>query len=517
MGARYLAMTRAVSANRFAVAVYAAVLALLAVPILSAVVPPLVDYPNHLARMHVLAERAFSPELQKNYLIVWKLSPYLAMDLIVPALARVMSIYTAGRVFLFLCLALMVLGTAALHAALHRRFSAWPAVSALVCYSFVLSYGFVNYVMGIGVWLFALAGWVLLSRRAEAWRLAGGLALSLPVYFSHYFAFCGYMLCVGAYEFGVWLGRRDGGFPGLIRRGAVALVAFIPPWVMFWFASQGQEGGPTVMADPAGWVRAMISPFLFWGVPGQVTLLALALIVPARRGLFGPVGFAQGMRMPLLALGLAAMAMPDAVAGVWGTDYRLPVVWVCLAIAACGWPEAPSRWRWPLAGGLAGLLAVNMASIVWTWRPLVAEYDAFRAAVAVIPRGAKVLAFRDDGMEGPFTDQLPALAVIERDAFLPFLFSDTLASVRPAADLREIGSPHGQTLRVADLTEGADPVSGPGILGRRESLGVRNYWGGWPDRFDYLVQLGGADVPRSWPSLALAHADGFERIYRIVR
>jgi hypothetical protein len=67
-----------------ALASYGVVFGLLAVPIMSVVVPPLVDYPNHLARMHILAAYADSPALQANYIIAWKLSPYLAMDLIIP-------------------------------------------------------------------------------------------------------------------------------------------------------------------------------------------------------------------------------------------------------------------------------------------------------------------------------------------------------------------------------------------------------------------------------------------------
>jgi hypothetical protein len=140
------------------VAVYAVVLILLCLPIFSVLVPPLVDYPNHLARMHILSAYADSVALQANYVVSWKLEPYLAMDLIVPQLAHFMSIYTAGRVFLCACLFLFVLGTAAVNAALFRRLSLWPAGSALFAYNLMFSLGFVNYLFGVGVGLFAFAG-----------------------------------------------------------------------------------------------------------------------------------------------------------------------------------------------------------------------------------------------------------------------------------------------------------------------------------------------------------------------
>src|SRR5215469_18135242 len=59
-------------------------------PLLWVQVPPLVDYPNHLARMWILAHGAEIAELANNYNINWRILPNLAMDLVVPALAQVM-------------------------------------------------------------------------------------------------------------------------------------------------------------------------------------------------------------------------------------------------------------------------------------------------------------------------------------------------------------------------------------------------------------------------------------------
>lgn len=49
--------------------VVACVTGLAAMSLFSVLVPPLGDYPNHLARMHILATYAGSPELQANYII----------------------------------------------------------------------------------------------------------------------------------------------------------------------------------------------------------------------------------------------------------------------------------------------------------------------------------------------------------------------------------------------------------------------------------------------------------------
>ncbi len=62
----------------------ACVLAVL--PIWMTTVPPLHDFPTHLARAHILTTYAQSPDLQRFYLVHWVPVPNLAIDLIVGGL-----------------------------------------------------------------------------------------------------------------------------------------------------------------------------------------------------------------------------------------------------------------------------------------------------------------------------------------------------------------------------------------------------------------------------------------------
>jgi len=501
------------------------VLGLLAVPIVSVVVPPLVDYPNHLARMHILAAYANSPALQANYVVAWKLSPYLAMDLIIPQLAHVMSIYTAGRVFLYLCLLLFVLGTMAVHTVLHRRLSPWPAASALFAYSYVTSLGFVNYLFGIGVWLLAFAGWIVLSRGAARWRIAGGTLFSLGVFFCHYFAFFGYMLCVGAYELGVWLETGERRLTALLRRGIVAFCPFILPLVLFVIASRAQQVGDTWYGAPSDKFITVLSPILFQGVPYNFGILVVLLYIPLRKGLLGRVQLMPVMRAPLLAVGIAAVAMPHVLAGVWGVDFRLPVVWVFLLIASCSWSDTSPRAEAAATGVLLALLAVNIGMIVWTWRPIGQQFDEFRAALPAIPVGAKVIVFRDETGTDPrllrqpvsIYDHLGTLAIIERDAYVPFLFKNAMMPVAAAPALRNIDTAVGNPIGLQQLIEGMDPVKGPAMLGTLSIMGMINYWGDWPQHFDYAVEFSFAARPKLPPLLDRVASGTFFHIYRIRR
>ncbi len=77
-------------------ALFGVLYALAAVPVIAGGLLPLVDYPNHLARMAVLAKLPHDPTLQAFYALAWRPIPDLAMDVLVPPLLRVMPLFLAA-------------------------------------------------------------------------------------------------------------------------------------------------------------------------------------------------------------------------------------------------------------------------------------------------------------------------------------------------------------------------------------------------------------------------------------
>ena len=104
--------------------------------------PPLVDYPNHLARMHLLTHLESSSILNEFFQIKWAVLPNLVMDVIVPLLARIFPLEIAGRIFIALILLLLLSGACALFYTVHRRISVWPLLAVLFLYNRVLLWGF---------------------------------------------------------------------------------------------------------------------------------------------------------------------------------------------------------------------------------------------------------------------------------------------------------------------------------------------------------------------------------------
>ena len=77
------------------------------------------------------------------------------------------------------------------------------------------------------------------------------------------------------------------------------------------------------------------------------------------------------------------------------------------------------------------------------------------------------------------------LAVVDRDAFVPYLFT-SITTVRPAAAMLASSTPFGSPLSLSDLQAGFGRKDEPGAA-QGDGLGGRVYWMGWENKFDYLL------------------------------
>ncbi|HWL73073.1 MAG TPA: hypothetical protein VNQ74_04300, partial [Burkholderiaceae bacterium] len=101
-------------------------LLLISVPVWTHLLPPLSDYVNHLARMHVIATIDKNSSLAKFYQIDWAIIPNLTMDLVVPWLTRFVNVYVAGKIFTVAMFAVIGSGVLVLNRVLTGRWSILP-------------------------------------------------------------------------------------------------------------------------------------------------------------------------------------------------------------------------------------------------------------------------------------------------------------------------------------------------------------------------------------------------------
>jgi hypothetical protein len=80
-------------------------------PAASVDIPAMVDCPNHLSRMHLLADGASHTSF---YELDWRFYPNLAMDLLVPSLGRLIGVEPATKLFYVASLLLIATGAMAI-------------------------------------------------------------------------------------------------------------------------------------------------------------------------------------------------------------------------------------------------------------------------------------------------------------------------------------------------------------------------------------------------------------------
>src|SRR6266404_3822278 len=136
----------------------AAIVVVAICPVLLVALPAMMDYPFHVARMYVLTA-AGTPDANPFNEVSKTLYSNLAMDLLVPPLARILGVEPASKVFLIACQLLIVSGAIALELAVKRRHEISGLAAVMLLYCVPFAWGFLNFQFGLGVALWGLAVW----------------------------------------------------------------------------------------------------------------------------------------------------------------------------------------------------------------------------------------------------------------------------------------------------------------------------------------------------------------------
>lgn len=504
---------------------YALLSLVVLLPIAAVDVPMLSDYPNHLARMHVLATIDRSPILQSFYEVEWRLFPYLAMDAVVPWLARVMPIYDAGRAFIAACMLLPVAGVAAIHYVVHRRASLVPVGAFLFTYNHVLALGFMNYLFSVGLALLLLAGWIASERRSRAWRIIPFAAGATVLYLAHAYAFAAYCIAVAGFEIG--RASRSGfrPLPTIATDWLAAASQAVPAVILALLVElKPHPGDPylTSYGSSSAKLTALLSPVSFLG--SRVDLAAGIVIVALFAGglLTRRIRLSPVVAPIVAALVAVAVCIPEWLVGTWGADLRLPVVAALVLVSGVTIDLRP-RASVALLAAVAALVALKAGHAAITLQAADRQVAELRLMLAQLPRGARLMVSSVKSGDATvkvaphsMTAHAPLLATIDRDAFVPILFTE-LTTLKPRAAMRPISdTPQGTAVRMQDLLA-ERPAAAPRPAA--DSRGRVAYWHNWQADFDYLLwHHSGTTQPAPPPHVLQPVATGTAfNLYRIVR
>ena len=393
---------------------------------------PLSDYPNHVARMHIIAQLAQSADLAKYYSVNWAFIPNLAMDILAPLMIPALSAEGASLVFAALSMFLMSSGAIVLHRQLYGRWSLLPFASFLLLYNRHFLWGFLNYLFSVGLGLWMLAAHIHFRERSAVFRIVLFSVLSVVLLVSHLHAFASYAILVGGYEISIAWRRHKGGdkdsetpWPGLF----VAAAQFVLPVILFFtLSSTTDRAGEIKWSSPLDKLYGLLDMVNNYSLPLDVaTFLVLAGLVGL--GLFTRrLSIHRDMRLPLVLLFIIYLCLPRLIFASFGADRRLLVMLALAAVAAMDVRIDTVKVRTALVAGVALLFFVRMGVIGMNWLQAQRVYQPILAAIEQLPKGARVAVIVGGDnfpyLANPPLDHVPNMAVITRDAYLNTLFAE---------------------------------------------------------------------------------------------
>ncbi len=490
------------------------------IPLALVHIPPLVDYPNHMARMQILVDDGRSEHLRQYYQIRWDILPNLAIDALVPALARFVGIETAGKIFIGLTLFLLAGGVIALHYALHQHWSWWPLMAFFFLFNSILLWGFLNYLFGLGVALFIFAGWVA-HRHRPLWQTVSIFTvLTVVLFLSHLFALGVYALLVAGYELGQrWRPRSN---PSRLIES---------PWIKAALSLLLPTA--LLLASPTFWPRSDQLPLAMKGTTtvASVTFVPFSTKVEAMKGtirtnhhmldrltvaillavLAGGLAsrrlcISRPMIIPLAVIGIAAAAMPSTIGAMSMVEIRMPIAFVLLAVAGSDWRPVHRGWAVLLAVTLVSLFLLRVGYISLRWQEADSHYTQFVKALDRLPQGVRLFSAIKLGSTNPVDisetrhpepipmANLACWAVITNAAFVSNIFS------APSQQPIELTPPYSAMPAVEEFISHRRPIPW-NIIGKQ---------------YDYLVVRRGQNLQPPFPPEFVAASSGDEfQFYRL--
>ena len=459
-------------------------------------VPPLMDYPNHLARLFFLSQGTENADLARFYAPRWAVIPDLGIDILGLLLLPWFPVHIAGRIIVAVVLLLPVLGAVAYGSAMAGRRSWWAFGSALVAFHESFLLGFLNFTAGMGLALLLAALWVQWRESAPRRMIVIALLGCVGLFFCHLMGVIFFAMLAGAHELAWIYCHRRHGARVIARRICASAAVFIGPLMLFGLSALAREVDQPGFLSFGEKLRQLQAPWInyhFWlDAIGAGASVAVVVVLLLRHRADISLRAWITLALVVLAYGLS----PAVFSGVSNIDLRFVILLGFLLFCAWAPPRVPG---WAVAV-LGAVFLSRIAVLAVVWHGHAETLTQLRHVMAAVPAGSTVHL-----VTGPRTDigplsarrlssglriegHLPALLVIERHAWWPFLFDyQAQQPIATRSPYREMA------LRVDRLPRFPNMCD--------------------LDGFDYLLWLG-IDAP-AMPYLETAATSGFATLLRV--
>jgi len=310
-------------------------LALLAIalPFIGIQSPPLADYPNHMARFHILQNLENSKDLQQFYFTRNGFYPYMSIATFMKVFAPVFGVEGAGRAFAVLAIFMPVLGTLTLSRAINAKVSLLTLAMVPIALSAIAGWGFLNFLFSAGLVLIIFAGWI----KSESWpalkRVLVFAMLALAAATMHLISVAFLGLLIGFWELFAVIKRRAMTKDDLWTFTKIALL-FVPAGLLILTQLGGEFGkSQTVYGNLGNKIDVLQSPLSMFG--GQAETMIAQIIIIALIVLRSLKIISLNTRLVFVGFCflILGLAVPFQLFGVAYVGIRFPLLALAVIIA----------------------------------------------------------------------------------------------------------------------------------------------------------------------------------------
>ncbi|MEM9178865.1 MAG: hypothetical protein AAGA89_04105 [Pseudomonadota bacterium] len=428
--------------------------------------PPLLDYSNHLARIHVF-DNLSEPHFRPYFDFEIGVPTNLAIDGLALLFASFLPVDIAGRLFLSLVIGLTMAAPLFLAKVVHGKLTVLGLLFSVFIFNDAFLMGFLNFLFGTALAIFGFGIHLIMDKRdTSAWkRVLVGSVIAIAVFVSHVYGFAVYATCIGSYYL-VRLGFRD--FKKLVLNAvqfvpvSILLAVFVAqsmttditqpaaastPGTAITSEAQDEQlqalemEGVTVIdrtVQRAAWEYYV--PIKLWAVWKKasrlwiqygdyswfITLFTVLLIGLYVSNRVAPVSI--HLFVPIAVLVGFAVFLPPFLWGAHNVHWRFFIPAAMFATGVLVAPRSDTVTRVGLLASIAGLSVLQSGLVYGHLKRADAHQQMVLNFFEEIPEGARVLSIAASGDPRSFEHPIPlthivTLGVIENNSFVPSLFA----------------------------------------------------------------------------------------------
>lgn len=483
-----------------------ATLLVLVAPLCTVEIPPLLDYPNHLARYFVLAFHDHMPVLAQMFDMNWDFIPNLGMDLIIPQLMHFMPVALAGKIAISMALWVPLLGVILYHRSLYHRWSVWPLGFTLTSYNFLFSLGFLNFTISLGGALIVAAMWNAGHAKAPLRTMLVCSVGVVVIFFCHLLGMVFLAIVLGAQfatqVFHAWLKNQSLKKSNLTQQFCALSALATLMCFLFLISTQARLIHPkTIWPSLTDRIAVIFAPFFSYSILtaaiiGSIVYTTLYILYRTKH-----LCIPSHVSLALISTISAALILPFTLNNIAFVSFRFIIMASLLLFAGTDLINARPLLRYSLGGGVCLLVASQLGMVAVRWAQFQPDLVQLHRTVATIPPGARILQvlnrYDPDNTywNGPAAHRvmqggqqidthLAALVLLDRQAFWPTIFAyATTQPIQIRAPYRALAAPDGFIPNVDDLAmaltiDDATTTNEPNL---RE----------WRHNFDYVLLMDG--------------------------